>query len=287
MAQKKTVVIDLEVKKRLIEPAHSDLTIQLQCDLLGLPRSTFYYEPCRDNSFNLLAMKEIDLLYTAHPDYGKRRMSVVLREKGFDVGIRLARTLMKRMGLEAIGPKPSLSKPHPQHRIYPYGLRGVKIERPNQVWSTDITYLPMRNGFLYLTAVIDWYSRYILSWRLSNSLDGLFCREVLIEALEKFGKPDWFNTDQGAQYTCHEFINILEKNEIHISMDGRGRALDNVWMERFWRTIKYEEIYPKSYVDGLDALHNLGLYFPYYNEVRPHSSLAYLSPGQIYRGMAV
>lgn len=271
----------------MIEPAHPDLTIQLQCDLLGLPRSTLYYESYRDDTFNIVVMKEIDKLYTAHPDYGKRRMSIVLRERGFSVGTRLSRSLMKQMGLEAIGPKPSLSKPHPSHKIYPYGLRGIKIAKPNQVWSTDITYLPMRNGFLYLTAVIDWYSRYILSWKLSNSLDGLFCREVLIEALEKFGRPEWFNTDQGAQYTCLEFIHILEKNEVQISMDGRGRALDNIWIERFWRTIKYEEIYPKSYVDGRDALHNLRVYFPYYNEERPHSSLAYRSPGQIYRGISV
>lgn len=224
--KKKTDVITLEVKRGLIEPAHHDLTIQLQCDLLGLPRSTIYYESHRDDTFNIMIMKEIDKLYTAHPDYGKRRMSIVLREKGLDVGTRLARSLMKQMGLEAIGPKPSLSKPHPSHKIYPYGLRGIKIAKPNQVWSTDITYLPMRNGFLYLTAVIDWYSRYILSWKLSNSLDGLFCREVLIEALEKFGRPEWFNTDQGAQYTCLEFIHILETNEVQISMDGRGRALD-------------------------------------------------------------
>ncbi len=211
-------------------------------------------------------------------------MSVLLQGMKLNVGTRLARTLMKRMGLEAIGPKPSLSKPHPNHKIYPYGLRGIKIAKPNQIWSTDITYLPMKNGFLFLTAVIDWYSRYILAWKLSNSLDGLFCREVLIEALERFGRPEWFNTDQGAQYTSCDFINILERNGIQISMDGRGRALDNVWIERFWRTIKYEEIYTKSYIDGRDALHHLGRYFPYYNEERPHSSLDYQSPGKIYRG---
>lgn len=232
-------------------------------------------------------MKEIDRLYTEHPDYGKRRMSIVLRERGLDVGTRSARTLMKRMGLVAIGPRPSLSNPHPNHKVYPYGLRGVKIVKPNQVWSTDITYLPMSNGFLYLTAVIDWYSRYILAWKLSNSLDGLFCREVLLEALKGFGRPEWFNTDQGAQYTSLEFVTILEEHGIQISMDGRGRALDNVWIERFWRTIKYEEIYPKSYTNGRDALHNLGRYFSYYNEERPHSSLSYRPPGQIYRGKAV
>jgi putative transposase len=212
-------------------------------------------------------------------------MSIKLREQGLDVGVELARTLMKRMGLEAIGPKASLSKPHPNHKIYPYGLRGMMIVKANQAWSTDITYLPMRNGFLYLTAVIDWYSRYILAWKLSNSLDGLFCREVLQDALNKFGKPEWFNTDQGAQYTCFEFIHILEGAGIQISMDGRGRALDNVWIERFWRTIKYEEIYPRAYADGLSALRSLEAYFPYYNSERPHSALGNATPEQIYQGL--
>jgi putative transposase len=273
-----------EEKRRLIEPVHSELTIQLQCKLLGLPRSTFYYEPCQDDWFNLLVMKEIDKIYTAHPDYGKRRMSITLKNKGYDIGSELARTLMKKMGLEAIGPKPNLSKPHLTHKIYPYGLRGIKMVRPNQVWSTDITYIPMKNGFLYLTAVIDWYSRYILAWKLSNSLDGLFCREVVSEALERFGTPEWFNTDQGAQYTCFEFIKILENAKIQISMDGKGRALDNVWIERFWRTIKYEEVYPKDYSGGLEALQKLEQYFLYYNEERPHSALNYATPELVYQG---
>ena len=270
-------------KRGLVEPIFSDLTIQLQCQLLGLPRSTFYYDACRDDWFNLLVMKEIDKIYTAHPDYGKRRMSITLTKKGYDVGPELSRALMKRMGLEAIGPKPNLSKPHPTHKIYPYGLKGIKMIRPNQVWSTDITYLPMKNGFLYLTAVIDWYSRYILAWKLSNSLDGLFCREVVLEALEKFGTPEWFNTDQGVQYTSFEFIKILEDAKVRISMDGRGRALDNVWIERFWRTIKYEEVYPKDYAGGLEALQKLNLYFIYYNKERPHSALGYETPEFVYR----
>ena len=229
-------------------------------------------------------MREIDKLYTIHPEYGKRRMSVMLKRMGLNVGVGLARTLMAKMGLEANGPKPNLSKPHPAHKKFPYGLRGVAIIRPNQVWSTDITYIPMKNGFLYLTAVIDWFSRYILSWRLSNSLDGYFCRAVLLEALEHFGVPEWFNTDQGAQYTSLEFIKILEAAQVQISMDGRGRALDNVWIERFWRTVKYEEIYPKNYEDGYIANKELGLYFPYYNTTRPHSALNYLTPEQVYHG---
>ena len=222
----------------LILPGDPDFSIEKQCDLLELPRSTFYYIAQPESTYNLAVMREIDRIYTERPEYGKRRMSVMLKKAGMEIGVDMARALMKKMGLEAMGPKPNLSKPHPTHKKYPYGLRGVVIERPNQAWSTDITYIPMKNGFLYLTAVIDWYSRYILSWKLSNSLDGLFCREVLLEALEQFGTPEWFNTDQGSQYTCLEFIKILEDAEIQISMDGKGRALDNVWIERFWRSIK-------------------------------------------------
>lgn len=198
------------------------------------------------------------------------------------MGVDLARGLMKRMGIEAIYPKPNLSKSHPGHKKYPYLLRGVEIKRINQVWSTDITYLRMRNGFLYLTAVIDWYSRYVLAWRLSNSLDGIFCREVLQEALKR-GKPDLFNTDQGVQYTSVEFTKILLEAGVKISMDGRGRALDNVWVERLWRTVKQEEVYIRDYADGLDAYKSLERYFGFYNEERLHSSLGYISPGMMYR----
>lgn len=248
---------------------------------MGVPRSTYYYEPYLDNAFNLAMMREIDELFTIRPYYGKRRMSIVLKAKGHEIGVDLARTLMKRMGIEAIYPKPNLSVPHPGHKIYPYLLREVEVKRINQVWSTDITYLRMRNGFLYLTAVIDWYSRYVLAWKLSNSLDGIFCREVLLLALKK-GKPDIFNTDQGAQYTSIEFTNILTEAGIRISMDGRGRALDNVWIERLWRTVKQEEVYIRDYVDGRDAYQSLERYFGFYNEERPHSSLGYKSPSMIY-----
>lgn len=227
-------------------------------------------------------MREIDQLFMAYPFYGKRRISTVLKSRGHDVGVDLARTLMRRMGLEAIYPKPNLSKPYPGHKIYPYLLRGVEIERINQVWSTDITYVRMRHGFLYLTAVIDWYSRYVLAWALSNSLDGIFCREVLRAALTR-GTPEMFNTDQGAQYTSIEFTGILLSAGIQISMDGRGRALDNVWVERLWRTVKQEEVYIRDYADGLEAHRSLEGYFTFYNEERPHSSLGYISPGAIYR----
>ena len=226
-------------------------------------------------------MREIDELFMACPFYGKRRISAVLKSKGYEVGVDLARSLMRQMGIEAIYPKPNLSAPHPCHKKYPYLLRGVEINRVNQVWSTDITYIRMRNGFLYLTAVIDWYSRYVIAWKLSNSLDGMFCREVLLEAL-KNGKPDLFNTDQGSQYTSIEFIKILLEAEILISMDGRGRALDNIFIERLWRSVKQEEVYIRDYSDGFDAYQSLKKYFIFYNEERPHSSLGYKSPSKIY-----
>jgi putative transposase len=267
----------------LIDLNSCTLTIEHQCTLIGLSRSTFYYEPCGETHFNLLAMHLIDQIFTEHPFYGKRRMSVILKESGMEVGTELARSLMIKMGLEAIGPKPNLSKKNPAHIIYAYLLNGVLIVRINQVWSTDITYIRLENGFLYLTAVIDWYSRYILAWKLSNSLDGIFCREVLLEAIQKYGTPDIFNTDQGAQYTCLEFIQILKDNKIQISMDGRGRALDNIWIERFWRSLKYEEVYPKCYPNGREAQESLAKYFSFYNERRPHSSLKYARPGQVYR----
>ena len=209
-------------------------------------------------------------------------MSIELRKNGYNVGVDLARTLMRRMGLEAIYPKPNLSKSHPNHKVYPYLLRGVAITEKDQVWSTDITYIRMKNGFLYLTAVMDWYSRYVPAWKLSNSLDGLFCREVLQEALER-GRPAIFNTDQGSQYTSFEFTKILEDAGIRVSMDGRGRALDNVWIERLWRTVKQEEVYLKEYADGIDAHKCLEKFFHFYNERRPHSSLKNMTPGEFYR----
>lgn len=256
--------------------------MEQQCELIGLARSTYYYRSCSDDAFNLAIMREIDQIFTLYPFYGKRRMSAVLKAKGYDVGVDLTRRLMRRMGFEAIYPKPSLSKAQSGHKVYPYLLRGVEIRCSNQVWSTDITYVPMKNGFLYLTAVIDWFSRYVLAWKLSNSLDGAFCREVLLDALKK-GTPLMFNTDQGAQYTSVEFTRILEQASIRISMDGRGRALDNVWIERLWRTVKQEEIYLKEYTNGVDAQRNLMEYFNFYNEERPHSSLGWLSPGAVYR----
>jgi putative transposase len=249
-----------------------DMTVTKQCELLGLSRSSYYYEPCCENPFYLEMMKQIDEIFTTYPFYGKRRISAVLKARGYNVGVDLARALMKRMGIEAICPRPNLSKPHPNHRVYPYLLKGVRILKKDQVWSTDITYLPMKHGFLYLTAVIDWYSRFVLAWKLSNSLDGGFCREVLLEALKK-GKPDVFNTDQGSQYTSRQFTEILEMAGIRISMDGRGRALDNVWIERLWRTVKQEEVYIHDYVDGIEAYNRAGTIFQFLQSQTPSFGL--------------
>ena len=257
------------------------LTIQRQCDLLSLPKSSLYYQPCCDDTRNLELMRSIDEIYTMHPEYGSRRIMVLLNNLGYDVGRQSVTTLMRKMGIEAIYPKPNLSKPQPGHKRYPYLLRDVKIERANQVWSTDITYIRMRNGFLYLTAVIDWYSRYVLAWKLSNSLDGLFCQEALLSALE-FGVPEIFNTDQGCQFTSEAFLQILLERGIKPSMDGRGRALDNVFIERLWRSVKYENVFPMDYADGFELHAGLKAYFIHYNECRPHMSLNYEFPTVVY-----
>lgn len=283
MAKKKASSFSLDEKRGLILPGDPDFSVEKQCDLMELSRSSYYYTPCPESAFNLVVMKIMDKLYTDHPHYGKRSMSINLKNSGYDVGVDLARTLMRKMGIEAIYQKPNLSKPDQLHKVYPYLLRGVKIERINQVWSTDITYIPMRNGFLYLTAVIDWYSRFVLAWKLSNSLDGLFCREVLLEAL-RIAHPEIFNTDQGAQYTCTEFVKILIDLGIIVSMDGKGRAIDNVFIERLWRSVKYEDIYLRDYCDGVELQIGLERYFTFYNTQRCHSALEYKTPVGVYSG---
>lgn len=275
-------MLDIECKRNLIDRGPNGPTIKRQCELLELPRSTLYYQPCVDSPRNIELMRLIDEIYTQYPEYGSRRIRFELNVIGYPIGRDLIRTLMRRMGIEAVYPKPNLSKGHPEHKIYPYLLRGVKIERVNQVWSTDITYIRMLNGFLYLTAVIDWYSRYVLSWKISNSLDGVFCREVLLDALGK-GMPEIFNTDQGSQYTSPDFVSILTERGIRPSMDGRGRALDNVIVERLWRSVKYENVYLREYRNGLELRDGLEKYFAHYNERRPHMSLDYEFPSEVYR----
>jgi len=270
----------------LIEPGHPALSVRRQCELLGLSRSSLYYEPGGEAAEDLRLMRRIDEQYTARPFYGSRRMTVWLNEQGEGVNRKRVRRLMRVMGLEAIYPKPRLSLAGKGHRIYPYLLRGVKVGRRDQVWSTDITYVPMPSGFMYLAAVIDWFSRYVIGWRLSNTLDGSFCLEMLEEAL-RMGKPEVFNTDQGAQFTAAAFTGRLESAGVAVSMDGRGRALDNVFVERLWRSVKYEDIYIQGY-DTVPGLHRgLARYFAFYNDERPHQSLGYRTPAAVYRGTKV
>ncbi len=269
--------------RALVEPDHPTLSIRRQCELLGLSRSTLYYEPAGETEENLRLMRLIDEEYTAHPFYGSRRMTAWLRRQGEAVNRKRVQRLMGRMGLEAIYPKPRLSGAGPGHRKYPYLLRDVVVERPDQVWSADITYIPLAMGFLYLAAVIDWYSRYVIAWRLSNTLEGWFCVEMLEEALRQ-GKPEVFNTDQGSQFTQEGWTGRLERAGVLVSMDGRGRCLDNVFVERLWRSVKYEDVYVKGYEGGKELRSGLGVYFPFYNEERPHQALGYRTPGEVYRG---
>jgi putative transposase len=254
--------------------------------LLGLSRSSLYYGPAGESAEDLRLMRRIDEQYTACPFYGSRRMTAWLVEQGEEVNRKRVQRLMRAMGLEAIYPKPRLSTPGKGHKIYPYLLRGVTIERADQVWSADITYVPMTSGFMYLAAVIDWFSRYVVAWRLSNTLDGSFCLEMLEEALRS-GKPEVFNTDQGVQFTAAAFTGRLETAGVAVSMDGRGRALDNVFVERLWRSVKYEDIYIRGY-EAVPELHwGLGRYFGFYNDERLHQSLGYRTPAAVYRGAGI
>jgi putative transposase len=254
-----------------------------QCELLGLCRSSFYYEPAVETPENLALMRLIDEEYTRHPFKGSRKMTVWLREeKGHEVNRKRVQRLMGLMDLEAIHPKPKLSAAGAGHRVFPYLLRDVAIERVDQVWSTDITYVPLSRGFMYLAAVIDWHSRYVICWRLSNTLDGSFCLEMLDEALA-LGRPEVFNTDQGVQFTAEAFTSRLLAAGVKVSMDGKGRCLDNVFVERLWRTVKYEDIYLKRYEAVPQLQAGLKGYFPFYNEQRPHQSLSYRTPAQVYR----
>jgi len=256
--------------------------VRRQCVLLGLSRSSLYYEPAAETAENLRLMRLLDAEYTAHPFLGSRRLTQWLVEQGEVVNRKRVQRLLRLMGLEAIYPKPKLSAGRAGHRIYPYLLRDVRIERPDQVWSTDITYVPLTTGFMYLAAIIDWYSRYVLAWRLSNTLDGSFCLEMLEEALRS-GQPEVFNTDQGVQFTAQAWTERLESAGVAVSMDGKGRCLDNVFVERLWRSVKYEDIYLWRYETVPELQRGLGRYFPYYNEERQHQSLEYRTPAVVYQ----
>jgi putative transposase len=257
------------------------LSVRRQCELLGLNRSSLYYAPAAESADNLRLMRLLDEEYTRHPFFGSRRMTAWLERQGESVNRKRVQRLLRIMGLEAIYPKPRLSVAGRGHRIFPYLLRDVRIDRPDQVWSTDITYVPLASGFMYLAAVIDWYSRFVLAWRLSNTLDGSFCVEMLEEALG-LGRPEVFNTDQGVQFTAEAFTGRLLSAGVAVSMDGRGRCLDNVFVERLWRSVKYENIYLHGY-ESVPALEQgLAGYWPFYNHERPHQALEYRTPAEVY-----
>jgi putative transposase len=260
------------------------LAISRQCELAGVTRSTFYAPlqiSAPDEEELILAL--IDAEYTLHPFYGSRKMVIHLGKAGYQVNRKRVQRLMGILGLAGMAPGPNTSRPHPQHKIYPYLLRGVNVTRPNQVWSTDITYVRLARGFAYLVAVIDWYSRKVLAWRLSNTLDSEFCVDCLEQALRSYGTPEIFNTDQGCQFTSEAFTGVLKLHGIAISMDGRGRALDNIFVERLWRSVKHEDIYLKGYVTMPELQMGLTNYFEFYNTERPHQSLGNLTPIEVYQ----
>ena len=274
---------DVQAKGALIEPAHPQLSIRRQCELVGLNRSTYYYAPAGESELNLHLMRLIDEQYTKTPFYGYLRMTAYLRRPPYEYEVNHKRVqrLMQKMGLQAIYPKPRTSIAAKGHKVYPYLLRNPAITRPNQVWSADVTYIRMLRGFMYLVAIIDWYSRYVVAWQLSNTLDGRFCLDALGLALAQ-GRPEIFNTDQGVQFTALVFTSRLKEVGIRISMDGRGRALDNVFVERLWRTVKYEHVYLHEHETVPQLEKGLGEYFMFYNYERPHQSLSYQAPAEVH-----
>ena len=267
----------------MIEVQHPLLSVTRQCELLGLARASYYHQPKPEPKETLRLMRLIDETYLAYPFFGSRQMARWLRRQGEDINRKRVQRLMRRLGLEAIYQKPNLSRAQAGQRIYPYLLRHLPVTRPNQVWATDITYVPVKGGYAYLCAVIDWHSRCVLAWELSNTLDASFCVRAVKRALDTYGTPEIFNTDQGCQFTSAEFTQPLLALGVKLSMDGKGRCLDNVFVERLWRSVKYEEIYLKCYVSLVDAHAQLESYFHFYNERRPHSSHDGATPGEAYR----
>lgn len=268
----------------MIESSHA-LSLTNQCRLLSLSRSTLYYQPKGESELNLKLMSLIDAQYLETPYYGSRQMARHLRREGYCVGRHRVRRLMRLMGIEAVYQKPRTSKPHPAYKTYSYLLKGLDINRPNQVWCTDITYIPIKRGFMYLVAIMDWHSRKVLSFRLSNTMDTSFCIEALNEAIELYGKPDIFNSDQGAQFTSQEFTEQLLSNQIKVSMDGKGRWMDNVFIERLWRSLKYECVYLNAFESGKQAKEKISDWIQHYNENRPHSTFYGSTPSEIYNGL--
>ncbi len=266
----------------MVDPEHARLSIVRQCRLMSIARSSFYYEGKGESPLNLRLMRLIDEQFLETPFYGSRQMKRWLYRQGYMVSRKRVRRLMRLLGLQAVFQRPRTSQPHPEHRIYPYLLRDLEITRPNHVWCTDVTYIPLQRGFLYLVAVMDWASRKVLSWRLSNTLDPSFCVEALEEALEHYGAPEIFNTDQGSQFTSVDFTDVLKEAGIRISMDGKGRWMDNIFIERLWRSLKYEQVYLSEYATGTQARAGIGWWIDFYNERRPHSSLNDRTPDEAY-----
>ena len=262
---------------------HPSLSLSRQCRLLSIERSSLYYEPKGESAETLALMRRIDELFLKYPFYGARQMVRHLRREGVRIGRRRAARLMRLLGLQAVYRAPRTSAPHPEHRVWPYLLKDLPIERPNHVWCADITYIPVRRGFLYLVAIMDWASRHVLAWRLSNTLDAGFCTEALEEALERYGRPEIFNTDQGSQFTSFAFTGRLQAPGIRISMDGRGRCMDNIFIERLWRSLKYEAVYLHEIADGFTARRVIGEWIDFYNTIRPHSALGGRTPAEAYR----
>lgn len=263
------------------------LSIAKQCELLSISRSSVYYTPMGENPLNLKLMALIDELFLEHPFLGSRQMARKLRREGYNVGRKRVRRLMRKMGLHAIYQEPKTTLPHPEHKVYPYLLRNLEITRPNQVWCTDITYIRMQKGFLYLVAVMDWHSRKVLSWRLSNTMDTDFCIAALEEAIEQHGTPEIFNTDQGSQFTSMSFTDTLKQHGIRISMDGKGRWMDNVFIERLWRSLKYECVYLQAFESGSQAKQKIGNWLEYYNTQRPHSTFGDKTPFEVYYDLPI
>ena len=270
-------------RREMVDPEHPSLPIVRQCALLGVSRSSLYYRAKMASEADLTLMQDMDRQYLETPFYGSRRMKAWLGRNGMPVSRKRVQRLMRIMGLRAIYRRPRTSRRSPEHPVYPYLLRNARVTRPNQVWAADITYLPMALGFLYLVAVMDWYSRYVVAWRLSNTLDAGFCTEALTEALAR-GRPEVFNTDQGSQFSSREFTQVLQDRGVKISMDGKGRYADNIFVERLWRTVKYEEVYLKAYACATEARRELGAYFRFYNNQRPHQALSYRTPAEVFHG---
>jgi putative transposase len=271
----------MRARRGLVGP-DKQTSIRRQCELLGVSRSSVYYEPVEADAEELELMKRIDEVHLEFPFYGSRSIARELGKKGYGVNRKRVQRLMRLMGLESVAPKPNTSKPNEEHPVYPYLLRGVTVDRPNQVWAADITYIPLARGFAYLVAIMDWASRRVLSWRLSNTLDASFCVEALRQALSRFGRPEIFNSDQGSQFTAKDFTDVLLAKDVKISMDGKGRCIDNVFVERLWRSLKYEDIYLKAYTNLVEARAGIAAYFRFYNTRRSHQALGYQTPAGFY-----